>query len=235
MPARPIVPGTHPESLPTGADIDADHLWRQVLNRVQGPGRRAAVFLDRDGVVVEEVDYLHRPEDVRLIAGAAEVIAEANRRALAVVLITNQSGIGRGRYGWADFAAVQDRIVDALAALGAYVNGVFACPHHADARPPYDRPDHPWRKPNPGMLLAAAERLPIELGKSWIVGDRASDLEAGRNAGLAGGIHVATGYGGDAGERARALQLARNGFRALAGETVADARRLLPLFARPAR
>lgn len=231
MPARPVIP----ETLPIGADIDADYLWRQVLNRAQGPGRRAAVFLDRDGVVVDEVDYLHRPEDVSLIAGAAEVVAEANRRSLVVILVTNQAGIGRGQYGWAEFAAVQDRIVDELAALGAYVNGVFACPHHAEGRPPYDRADHPWRKPNPGMLLAAAERLPIDLRQSWIVGDRATDLEAGRNAGLAGGIHVATGYGADAGERERALRLAGAGFRALAGETVADARRLLPLFAVPAR
>jgi D-glycero-D-manno-heptose 1,7-bisphosphate phosphatase len=231
MPARSDIP----ETLPPGADIDADYLWRQVLNRAQGPGRRPAVFLDRDGVVVEEVAYLHRPDDVRLIAGAADVIAEANRRALVVVLITNQAGIGRGRYGWPEFAAVQERIVDELAALGALVNGVFACPHHAEARPPYDRPDHPWRKPSPGMLLAAAERLPIDLGRSWIVGDRATDLEAGRNAGLAGGIHVATGYGADPAERARALALAANGFRALAGNTVADARRLLPLFAVPAK
>jgi D-glycero-D-manno-heptose 1,7-bisphosphate phosphatase len=226
MPARPLIP----ESLPLGAHVDADHLWWQVLNRAQGAGRRAAVFLDRDGVVVEEVDYLHRPEDVRLIDGAAEVIAEANRRALPVVLVTNQAGIGRGHYGWTEFAAVQERIVDELAGLGAMVNGVFACPHHAEGRPPYDRPRHAWRKPNPGMLLAAAERLPVDLAKSWIVGDRATDLEAGRNAGLAGGIHVRTGYGADDGERQRALALAGDGFRVLAGKTIADARRLLPLF-----
>lgn len=217
-------------ALPPGAGIDADGQWSQVLNRAQGRGLRPALFLDRDGVVVEEVRYLHKPEDVRLIEGAAAVVAEANRRAIPVVLVTNQAGIGRGYYGWPDFAAVQEVILDGLAAAGAYVNGVFACPHHGDGRPPYDKADHPWRKPNPGMLLAAAERFPVDLAQSWIVGDRAGDIAAGRNAGLAGGIHVLTGHGAEAGERDAALALADSAFRALAADSIGEARGLLPLF-----
>ncbi|MGH6660659.1 MAG: HAD hydrolase-like protein, partial [Rhodospirillales bacterium] len=91
------------------------------------------------------------------------------------------------------------------------------------------------RKPAPGMLLAAAERLPLQLATSWIVGDRATDIEAGRNAGLAGGIHVATGYGADEGERQRALAFAGDDFRALAAPSIAEAAHLLPLFANAAR
>jgi len=231
MTARPPLVPNVPDPLPLGAELDGDHLWSQVLNRAQGPGRRGGLFLDRDGVVVEEVHYLHKPADVQLIDGAAQVVAEANRRGIPVVLITNQAGIGRGHYGWSDFIAVHDRLNDELAALGAFVNAVFACPHHGDGRPPYDRADHPWRKPNPGMLLAAAERLPLRLAESWIVGDRATDIEAGRNAGLAGGIHVATGYGAEAAERARALAFAGDRFLALAAPTIAEAAKLLPLFA----
>ena len=170
---------TSKENLPPGAEIDPDGLWSQVLNRAQGATRRAALFLDRDGVVVEDVHYLHRPEDVSLIDGACAVIAEANRRAIPVVMVTNQAGIAHGHYGWAEFIQVQEKILDDLAAEGAFVNGVFACPHHDGGRAPYDVENHPWRKPNPGMLLAAAERLPLDLGQSWIIGDRAGDLEAG--------------------------------------------------------
>lgn len=235
MTARPPLVPDVPDPLPPGADLDGDHRWSQVLNRAQGAGRRGGLFLDRDGVVVEEVHYLHKPADVRLIDGAAQVVAEANRRGIPVIVITNQAGIGRGHYGWSDFIAVHDRINDELAAAGAFVNAVFACPHHGDGRAPYDRADHPWRKPNPGMLLAAAERLPLQLATSWIVGDRATDIEAGRNAGLAGGIHVATGYGAEEAERRRALSFAGDGFRALAAPSIAEAAHLLPLFAKAAR
>ena len=229
MTARPPLVPNVPDPLPPGADLDGDHLWSQVLNRAQGAGRRGGLFLDRDGVVVEEVRYLHKPADVRLVDGAADVVVAANRLGVPVILVTNQAGIGRGHYGWSDFIAVHERINDELAARGAFVNAVFACPHHGDGRPPYDRADHPWRKPNPGMLLAAAERLPLTLAQSWIVGDRVTDLEAGRNAGLAGGIHVATGCGGEPTERRRAMALAGDGFRALAAPSIAEAAELLPL------
>ncbi len=221
------------EDLPFGADIDEDGLWRQVLNRPQispgGSGRRAALFLDRDGVVVEDTHYLHRPGDVSIIDGAALIIAEANRRAVPVILVTNQAGIARGKFGWPDFIAVQEKIIDELDRQGAFLNAVFACPHHADGRPPFDAPDHPWRKPNPGMMLGAAERLPIDLGRSWIIGDRAGDLEAGKNAGLAGGLHVLSGHGGDPGERDAAEALAGNGFQTLIAETIGGALEVLPL------
>jgi len=216
--------------LPEEAEIDGEGLWVQVLRRLEGPARRSALFLDRDGVIVEEVDHLHRAEDVRLIDGAASVIATANRRAIPVVVVTNQSGIGQGLFGWDAFIAVQTRILADLAAEGAFVDGVFACPHHPKALPPYDHPDHPARKPNPGMLLGAAERLPLDLATSWIIGDRTRDLAAGRGAGLAGGLLVSTGYGHQQGEREAALSLAEDGrFRVRVGASVTAALTAVPL------
>jgi D-glycero-D-manno-heptose 1,7-bisphosphate phosphatase len=206
---------------PGGASIDEEGVWCQVLE----PGskaRRSALFLDRDGVVVDEVHYLRRAQDVRLVAGAANVIAQANRCDLAVVLVTNQAGIGRGILGWPEFARVQARIIAELAAAGATFDAVYACPHHAEGQPPYNHPDHPARKPNPGMLLRAVEALVLDAETSWIVGDRASDLEAGRAAGLAGGLHVLTGYGERSAERKAALALADGRFRAVGGASIAD-------------
>ncbi len=213
--------------MPAGALIGDDGMWSQVINQPEGVEGRAGLFLDRDGAVVEEVGYLKRPDDVRLIPGAAQVIAQANHLGLPVVIVTNQAGIAYGLYGWEEFITVERKIHDELAAAGAFINGVFACPHHRKGGPPYDHPDHPARKPNPGMLLAAADRLGIELAASWIVGDRASDLMAGKNAGLAGGMHVLTGHGGEEGEREAALAI--DGFQTLAADSIADALTMLAL------
>jgi D-glycero-D-manno-heptose 1,7-bisphosphate phosphatase len=166
--------------------LDADDIWCQVFAERRGDGRRPALFLDRDGVIVEEVLYLHRVEDVAILPGAAEAIAAANQRGWLVVVVTNQAGIAHGYYGWKEFEAVQEAILTDLERLGARIDAVLACPHH---------PAHPARKPQPGMLLRAAEALSIDLAQSWIVGDKASDLLAGRAAGLKGGILVMTGHG----------------------------------------
>lgn len=216
------------EELPFGAELDSDGRWSQLLNRTQGEGRRAALFLDRDGVVVEEVHYLHQPEDVRFLSGAVALIAEANKRGIPVILVTNQAGIARGRFQWPNFIAVQEKIIDDLAGAGAFVNAVFACPHHGDGKPPFDTADHPWRKPNPGMLLAAAERLPLDLAKSWMIGDKASDIGAARNAGLEGAVHVLTGHGKDKGERDNSLGLAKDGFSVVPAASPAEAMGLVP-------
>lgn len=170
-------------------------LWCQKLTSL--PRKQAfspALFLDRDGVVVEEVDYLHRAEDIRLIDGAATIIVACNQADIPVVLVTNQSGIGRGLYGWPEFAAVQEKLLQLLSSFGAHIDMVLACAYHSDAKSPYQTTNHSWRKPNPGMLLAAAERMKIKLSDSWIVGDRATDIEAGHAAQLRGGILVLSGH-----------------------------------------
>jgi D-glycero-D-manno-heptose 1,7-bisphosphate phosphatase len=107
-----------------------------------------------------------------------------------VIIVSNQSGIARGFYDWDGFAGVQAMIASALFEGGARLDAVFACAHHADGKPPLNVVDHPWRKPNPGMILAAGERMKVDLAQSWIAGDRASDLAAGKAAGLAGGILI---------------------------------------------
>jgi D-glycero-D-manno-heptose 1,7-bisphosphate phosphatase len=189
-------------------DIDEIGLWCEVVSG--GCARRPGVFLDRDGVIVEEVNYLGRAEDVRLLPGAAAAIGHFNRKNIPVVVVTNQSGVGRGYYDWPAFQAVQAVLSASLADDDAHIDAVFACAYHGDAKGPYQVADHFWRKPNPGMILAAAERMQLDLAKSWVVGDRASDLAAGRAAALAGGVLVATGHG--KGEQTSALALAGEQF-----------------------
>jgi len=153
-----------------------------------------AVFLDRDGTLNEEVGYLCRVEDVVLIPGAQEAVARLNAQGIPVLVVTNQAGIGRGKYGWEAFNAVMDRIGFLLAEAGAHVDGVYAAPHHAKGLGEYHHPDHPDRKPNPGMLLRGAQEHGVDLSRSWMIGDKALDLGAGRNAGCRAAL-VRTGYG----------------------------------------
>jgi D-glycero-D-manno-heptose 1,7-bisphosphate phosphatase len=213
--------------LPPGASIDSEGVWAQILRPVQGAVPRPALFLDRDGVIVEEVGHLRRPDDVRLARGASQVIGTANRANVPVVVVTNQSGIGRGLFEWRDFLAVQSRMLESLAAQRAFIDAVLACPHHSEARPPYHHSDHPGRKPNAGMILAAARLLPLLLRASWIIGDRASDLAAGRNAGLAGGLLVLSGLSER--ELEASQQLATATYRVFAGHSIAAALSLIPL------
>jgi len=155
---------------------------------------KPAFFLDRDGTLNEEVDYLSDPEQLVLIPGAAAALARLNGLGVPVVVVTNQSGIGRGKYGWQDFAAVMNRMRALLAQENAWIDAVYASPHHEHALGEYAVADHPERKPNPGMLLRAAEEHDLNLARSWMVGDKAIDLEAGRRAGCRVAL-VRTGYG----------------------------------------
>lgn len=161
------------------------------------PSGRPALFLDRDGVIVEEAHYLSNPADVRLLDGVAEAIARCNRARIPVIVVTNQSGIARGYYAWRDFAAVQTEMIGQLAAAGARLDLVAACAYHETGDDLYRVPDHAWRKPNPGMIRTAADLLQVDLAGSVLVGDKRSDIEAGIAAGLAQCILVRTGYGRD--------------------------------------
>ncbi|BDA83913.1 haloacid dehalogenase [Aureimonas sp. SA4125] len=197
--------------------------WAEKIEQTDFTGR-PALFLDRDGVVVEEVDFLHRAEDIQLTPGIAPAIAQANALGVAVVIVTNQSGIARGRFGWAEFQSVQDALIARLTDAGAHVAAVFACGYHGIGKGTLGIADHPWRKPAPGMLVAAAEMLHVDLPSSWIIGDRVSDLEAGFRAGLPGGTLVVSGYGRgqtDLFEQARQKWLGR--YTGLLQETAAQA------------
>jgi D-glycero-D-manno-heptose 1,7-bisphosphate phosphatase len=177
-------------------------LWCDVDAAV--PSGRAALFLDRDGVIVADTHYLCRVGDMRMIAGAAAAIARCNALGIPVVVVTNQAGIGRGYYDWTAFHAVQGALKAAVAAEGAHLDGVLACAYHAEGRAPLRVDNHPWRKPNPGMIVEAARRMQLDLSRSWIVGDRAHDLAAGAAARLAGGTLLEA----DAPERQAAVKLA---------------------------
>lgn len=188
---------------------------------------RPGLFLDRDGVIVEDPGYLSRVHDVAFIPGAASLIAEANRRKIPVVEITNQAGIARGYFGWDAFQAIEEHVTEQLAGQGAALDAVLACPYHPDGIAPWNHPDHPARKPRPGMLLAAGRLLHLDLKRSWIVGDKLDDLQAGHAAGLRGGLHVLTGHG--AAHRPAVLSWDHPDFDLRLGDTITVAAQLLDL------
>jgi D-glycero-D-manno-heptose 1,7-bisphosphate phosphatase len=205
--------------------LNAEGVWCEIFAKpLLG---RPALFLDRDGAVIEETEYLRRIEDVVMIPGATDVIAAANRRDIAVVLVTNQAGIGRGYYGWSEFRAVQLAMIGYLTANGARLNAVYACAHHPEGRDTFSHPNHPSRKPNPGMLLQAAFDLSLDLKRSWLIGDKTSDIEAAKHAGLAGAMHVSTGHG--MAERQNVARLPASSFQICFGRSIADAM-ALPIF-----
>jgi D-glycero-D-manno-heptose 1,7-bisphosphate phosphatase len=156
-------------------------------------GRRA-VFLDRDGTIIEEVGYLDALEKVRLLPGAAGAIRRLNRAGWAVVVVSNQSGVARGYFDEAFVEETNRRLKELLDREGARIDGFYFCPHHpTEGRPPYRR-DCPCRKPAPGLLLRAAAELGLTFAGSCMIGDTPKDVAAGNRAG-ARGILVRTGYG----------------------------------------
>jgi D-glycero-D-manno-heptose 1,7-bisphosphate phosphatase len=164
-------------------------LWVEDLTHRSWRGL-PGLFLDRDGVILEDTSYLGTRERVRLIDGAAEAIRTCNNLGIPVSIVTNQSGIGRGYYSWQDFTAVQSELYSQLTAKGAHVDFVAACAYHEAAKHPYALASHHWRKPNPGMILGIATMASLDLAGSVMVGDKWTDIEAAANAGMARAILV---------------------------------------------
>ena len=154
---------------------------------------KPAVFLDRDGTINVEKEYLYRPQDFEFTPRAIEAIRMLNQAGYLVVVVTNQSGVARGYYSEEAVRALHVHVAQLLAADGARVDGWYYCPHHPGGKAPYDLVCS-CRKPLPGMLMAATEELGIDLGRSWMVGDKLADIEAGIAAGCRP-ILVLTGYG----------------------------------------
>lgn len=152
-----------------------------------------AAFLDRDGTIIELVHHLTDPGDVALIPGAGAAIARLRHAGWAVVVVTNQSVIGRGKLTEAGLAEVHTEMNRQLAAEGARVDGIYFCPLAPTVKDNTHVED-PMRKPGPGMLQQAAREMNLDLGASWMVGDTVSDVLAGRNAGTRS-LLVRTGYG----------------------------------------
>jgi D-glycero-D-manno-heptose 1,7-bisphosphate phosphatase len=148
-----------------------------------------AIFLDRDGVIIENLpDYVRTWEDVRLIPGALEALAWASRSPYKIIIVTNQSAVGRGILTLEQAWEINDRLADRIAQEGGRIDGIYMCPHA-----PQDHCD--CRKPEPGLLLQAASELSIDLSHSVLIGDAISDLLAGQAAGLRESILVRSGRG----------------------------------------
>lgn len=187
-------------------------IWISTDAPVQGKSG-PALFLDRDGVIVKEAHYLSRIEDVALERGAVDLLGWAKAGNMATIVCTNQSGIARGLFGWAAFEAVDREINRQLAAHGVGIDLTLACAFHKDHTPDFGPAEARWRKPGPAMLEYGVAMMGVDATKSWMVGDRVSDIGAARNAGLAGAIHVATGHG--ATERDEALAMADEYFQVM--------------------
>ena len=160
---------------------------------------KRAVFLDRDGTIVEDPGFLHEPDKVKLLPGAAAAIRRLNDAGYRVIIVTNQSGIARGRFTVADYEAVQQRLGALLTAQGARLDGAYFCPHHPQFTGPCD-----CRKPGLKLFRDAQAAFDIDFAQSWWVGDRLSDVQPARLLG-GHGVLVTTGDGNLHQGQARAL------------------------------
>jgi D-glycero-D-manno-heptose 1,7-bisphosphate phosphatase len=149
--------------------------------------KRPGVFVDRDGTLIEEVGYVNHPSRVRLLPRAADAVHELRRAGRAVVVVTNQAGVGRGYLSPELVAEANAELVRQLAEAGTELDGIYVCPHDPDD-------GCECRKPAPGLLLRAASELDLDLTRSVMVGDKPSDLEAAAAAGIPG-VLVLTGLG----------------------------------------
>lgn len=168
-------------------DIGLPETLEQGRREIADRSRRPALFLDRDGVLNKDHGYVHRPEDFEWQDGAIEAIRRFNDRGWRVFVVTNQAGVARGYYGEAEVTALHRWADERLAEEGAFIDAWYHCPYHADAvSDAFRHPDHPDRKPNPGMILRALSEWPVDRERSFLIGDQETDLEAARRAGIRG-------------------------------------------------
>jgi D-glycero-D-manno-heptose 1,7-bisphosphate phosphatase len=187
--------------------LDGVGLWvdvRCVTPAAAGP----VLFVDRDGVLIEDRGYVGTAAQTQLYPDAPAAIAKARALGYRVAIVTNQSGIARGFYDWSGFAAVQEVIDVALAGAATAVDAVLACAYHGEGRAPYAVADHFWRKPNPGMILEGLHRLHGIAARSVMVGDKAGDMAAARAAGLGRGVLIERRRAAANADEARASSLA---------------------------
>jgi len=160
----------------------------------QSSNGKAAVFLDRDGTINEQMGYINHTCRFKMLPGAAEAIKKLNEAGLPVVVVSNQSGLARGYFPEELLIAVNDKMNKLLAKTGAHVDGIYYCPHHPEAKEERYRTVCNCRKPKPGLVLQASKEMGLDPKKSYIVGDRWSDIKTAANCG-ATSILVRTGYG----------------------------------------
>ena len=142
-----------------------------------------AIFLDRDDTLIEDPGYINSPEQVKLLDGVAEALIELKALGYKLLVVTNQSAVARGIITEKVLGEIHKRLEQLLAEKNAFLDGIYYCPYHPDGAVKKYRKESDFRKPNPGMLLKAAEDMDIDLGQSWCVGNSISDMEAGLRAG----------------------------------------------------
>jgi D-glycero-D-manno-heptose 1,7-bisphosphate phosphatase len=155
---------------------------------------RPAVFIDRDGTLTEEVGYVNHPKRLTLLPRSAAAIRKLNDAGVPAVVVTNQAGIARGYFSEDVLHAVNAALVAQLKAAGVHLDGLYVCAHHPTEGVPPWRTECECRKPKPGLLLRAGAELGLDLARSTVVGDKASDLEVAPCVG-ASSVLVLTGYG----------------------------------------
>ncbi len=154
---------------------------------------KIAVFLDRDGVINQDTGYVSCIDDFHFIDGAIEALQLLKKKGYSLVVVTNQSGIARGYYSEEQFMQLTEWMDWSLADRDVDLDGIYYCPHHPTAGEAPYRQECNCRKPAPGMLLDAARELDIDLAGSYMVGDKAADMQAARAAGVGHKILVRTG------------------------------------------
>jgi D-glycero-D-manno-heptose 1,7-bisphosphate phosphatase len=155
---------------------------------------RPAIFMDRDGTLSHEVGYVNHPSRFRLYPWATDAVRAVNRASWLAVVVTNQAGVARGYFPESVFDEVQDRLRRGIEAGGARFDAVYACLHHPSVGEPPYRADCDCRKPRPGLLRRAEAELGADLARSWVIGDRHSDLLLAWSVGARGAL-VRSGYG----------------------------------------
>jgi D-glycero-D-manno-heptose 1,7-bisphosphate phosphatase len=156
--------------------------------------KRPAVFIDRDGTISEEVGYINHPSRFSLFPYSAEAIKHLNHNNWLAIVITNQAGVARGYFSEDVIATVHERLNHSLDEKNAHLDAIYYCAHHPSVGEPPYRHDCDCRKPKPGLINRAAADFEIDLTKSWMVGDRYSDVDMAHNAGLRSAF-VLSGYG----------------------------------------
>jgi D-glycero-D-manno-heptose 1,7-bisphosphate phosphatase len=157
-----------------------------VTPTLSGMSPKRAAFLDRDGVINVERNYVHRPEEFSFVEGAPAAIARLRSAGYRAIVVTNQSGIGRGYYSEAGFQAFTRWIDDRLAEHGAYLDATFYCPHHPEAASGAYLASCLCRKPAPGLIRAALAEFDLDPDASFLIGDKDTDIAAAEAAGVRG-------------------------------------------------